>query len=166
VGDEVYGISEFRRGIGEEGFVSALSLVGGGKDEASGDGIDGDLRSEASGTNKGRRNGESSWERSQRDNVNRLTMLHENEKTEDNTQELHSASSPVEESDIDLSRVHTIWSLSKDLGCSGLRIVCPLSHLVPLAHPYSLFIGDTHLPTQQPPSNRSATSLHPAALLP
>jgi aspartate/methionine/tyrosine aminotransferase len=39
-----------------------------------------------------------------------------------------SALSLIDEG-IDSSRVHVVWSASKDFGCSGIRMVCKISHL-------------------------------------
>ena len=91
VGDEVYGLSEFRQRTGEEGFVSALNIAKELKERKSEDEIDDEPKAE--------------------------------EKENNNGQELPRTKPNAKKSDIDLSRVHIIWSLSKDLGCSGLRMV-------------------------------------------
>ena len=90
VGDEVYGLSEFRQRTGEEGFVSALNIAKELKERKSEDEIDDETNAD--------------------EKVN-------------NGQELPRTKPNANKSDIDLSRVHIIWSLSKDLGCSGLRMV-------------------------------------------
>lgn len=90
MGDEVYGLSEFRQSPGEEGFVSALNVVRELKERKS----EGEINDEFNA-----------------------------EENENNGQELPSIKPNANKSDIDLSRIHIIWSLSKDLGCSGLRML-------------------------------------------
>ncbi|CAD6585424.1 MAG: hypothetical protein ASARMPREDX12_001996 [Alectoria sarmentosa] len=99
VGDEVYGLSEFRQRTGEEGFVSALNIAKELKERKSEDEIDDEPKAE--------------------------------EKENNNGQELPRTKPNAKKSDIDLSRVHIIWSLSKDLGCSGLRMAALISQANP-----------------------------------
>lgn len=94
MGDEVYGLSEFRQSPGEEGFVSALNVVRELKERKS----EGEINDEFNA-----------------------------EENENNGQELPSIKPNANKSDIDLSRIHIIWSLSKDLGCSGLRMAALIS---------------------------------------
>lgn len=102
----MYGISDFRPGSRDEGFVSALSLVSAANHRGIGD----DMNSKSL---NGVANGESDRETWS----NGLSNGHSGTAP-------HRPNGDVQEAtEMDLSRVHTIWSLSKDLGCSGLRIV-------------------------------------------
>lgn len=145
VGNEVYGLSEFRRGKEDEAFVSTLSLVA-----RKGDGKCEEKKSDA-GDPAGSSN--NSHEIGRSDAHGRTPAAGSGE----NRQELQDINGHVMEKDIDLSRVHTIWSMSKDLGCSGLRIVCPSSPLrygppFPLTHPQPLthFTSLIMFPTGHP----------------
>ncbi|KAI4288896.1 MAG: hypothetical protein L6R35_001841 [Caloplaca aegaea] len=110
VGDEVYGISEFRRGSPDDRFVSALNLLSaetqrGIKNRVDSNSLDGEA------------NVVSRYEESMNG-------------TSDTHREigLHRPNGDVQEGNgIDISLVHTIWSLSKDLGCSGLRMATLIS---------------------------------------
>ena len=119
IGDEVYGLSEFRRPSGEEGFVSALSLVSGRKHNAGMTDIESESPKEANEYDCQRINGHSFAEP--------IVNAHVTADEKDSrlaASNLHGSDGDTDKGDgIDLSRVHVIWSLSKDLGCSGLRIV-------------------------------------------
>lgn len=55
---------------------------------------------------------------------------------------------------IDPSRVHIIWSLSKDFGSSGIRMVCPL-------FPCPAFISIPHTPSAHPFSRSRPITSNP-----
>ena len=151
VGDEVYGLSEFKRGKEDEGFVSALSLVSGAKKkEECGHEMDGNSPYGASEADSSQTRGESDAA----GKVHGHAIAHKKGASEANNplKPYQSSGRIDEESDIDLSRIHTIWSLSKDLGSSGLRIVSPpCSSISPEARAYTIpptrlfFTGNTRL---------------------
>ena len=132
IGNEVYGLSEFRRGKEDEGFVSTLSLVA-GKGEGKGEEEKSDAASDPA------RSSDNSNEIGRFDAYGVTPTTGSGE----NRQELQEINGRAMETDIDLSRVHTIWSMSKDLGCSGLRIVCPM-----LLFPFTLW---SIIPSRSPP---------------
>lgn len=98
------------------GFVSTLSLVA-GKGEGKGEEEKSDADGDSAGTSS---NNSNEIGRSDAHGMTPVAGCRENR------QELQEINGHAMEEDIDLSRVHTIWSMSKDLGCSGLRIVCPM----------------------------------------
>ena len=115
----MYGMSEFRRESGDERFMSALSLVSLANKKSTEDIIDSD-----------------SWNCE----VN-IKNNYENDRNDVPQTHLRSGlhrpkGDVIEESELDISCIHTIWSLSKDLGCSGLRMVCLHVLLVPLLTPH------------------------------
>ena len=121
VGDEVYGLSEFRQGVGEDRFVSALSSVG-ERDKKTDQGkmnTDHDDEIYRSG-NRGFSRDRCEKMNSSR-GINDMAMMW-NEK--EDREELQNSKDHAEEREFVISHVHVVWSLSKDLGSSGLRIVC------------------------------------------
>ena len=133
VGDEVYGLSEFRRGKEDRGFVSTLSLVAG---ERGGKGEEEKSDEDGAPARNSNNLGEIG-----RSDAHDITPAAGSRGKMQEQQEINDY--PVEK-DIDLSRVHTIWSMSKDLGCSGLRMVCPM--------PLFSFTLRSTVPSRSPPN--------------
>lgn len=113
VADEVYGLSEFRKNdAADSAFVSALSLLP-------------VVSSSTNGHGSGKMNDDHaspSTNEHSADGIN-TDDLRPSPIDTDSGEKREITTSKYHESDIDPSRVHIIWSLSKDLGCSGLRIV-------------------------------------------
>lgn len=172
IGDEVYGLSEFRRPRNEEGFVSALSVISETAEQRTElNGGSGRSLAKTSGSTSRPFSGD----RDAKPTMNGHSLARE-EPSGLTSSDMDNSDGGTEESTIDVSRVHIIWSLSKDLGCSGLRIVstlcCPFIRIAPNeAHAPSILYshlsdtGDTDLSTQQRALDRTPPSLHAASLL-
>ena len=154
--------------------MSALSLVSGRKHNAGVSDIESEPPKEANGINCQQMNGHSFAEPT----MNGHITAEAEESSLASSKLLDSDGDSDEGDSIDLARVHLIWSLSKDLGCSGLRIVSAHwvspSPVLPQAKPVfrrcsfltkNYSTGDACLPTQQCPLDRSTPALHPSSLL-
>ena len=119
IGDEVYGLSEFRRARGEDGFVSALSVAARKDTRVDGNSVNGDSYEEADSSDC-----QQITEGSFAEPTMNGRVTADGRESEIAALDLHDSRDNADGAgSIDLSRVHVIWSLSKDLGCSGLRIV-------------------------------------------